>query len=112
MNLPTTLQKPQPAPANVNWLQRRSTKERVLQLLAYVICTGIGLAYVFPLYWMVATALKTDAEIFLFPPTWWPQAPQWQNFPASTTYIPFWLYIRNTLIVSGLTILGTLVSCS
>jgi multiple sugar transport system permease protein len=72
----------------------------------------IGLAYVFPLFWTVSTALKTDVEIFMFPPIWWPAIPQWQNFGASTTYIPFWLYMRNTFIVSGLTIVGTVTSCA
>lgn len=37
---------------------------------------GIGLVlaaiYLFPLYWMYATALKSPAEIFRNPPTFWP----------------------------------------
>ena len=32
--------------------------------------------YLFPLYWMYITALKNDAEIVRFPPTYWPEAPQ------------------------------------
>lgn len=37
---------------------------------------GVVLAamYLFPLYWMYATALKTPAEIFRNPPTFWPHA--------------------------------------
>lgn len=96
----------------VNWSQRRSTQARLWQALAYVLCTVIGLAYLFPLYWMIATALKTDKEIFLFPPTWVPTDPQWQNFLASTEYIPFWSYIFNTVVICALTILGTVVSCA
>lgn len=112
MNLQTTLQPSPSSAVQVSWLQRQSSKDRITRWIAYVICTTIGIAYVFPLYWMVTTALKTDAEIFLFPPTWWPQDAQWQNFLASTNYIPFWLYIRNTAIVSGLTIFGTVTSCA
>lgn len=112
MSAQTSLSSVQRAPASVNWRQRRSTKDRLAQSIAYVLCTALALVFVFPLYWMVATALKTDTEIFLFPPTWYPRTPQWQNFLASTTYIPFWLYIRNTLIISGLTIIGTVVSCA
>ena len=34
--------------------------------------------YLFPLYWMYVTALKSGSEIFAFPPSFWPTDPQWQ----------------------------------
>lgn len=80
--------------------------------VAYLVCLGLGLGYVFPLYWTIVTALKRDEEIFLFPPTWLPAIPQWGNFLAATQYIPFWRYMANTALVSGLTVVGTVVSCS
>ena len=58
------------------------------------------------------TALKTDLEIFAQPPPIFPPNPQWQNFEASTTYIPFWRYMWNTIAISGLTVLGTVLSCT
>jgi multiple sugar transport system permease protein len=93
-------------------LSSRRNQERLTKGVAYVICTLIAIAYVFPLYWMVSTALKTDAEVFLTPPSLWPAAPQWQNFVAATEYIPFWGYMLNTAIICALTILGTVISCS
>ena len=80
--------------------------------VAYLVCIGIGLGYVFPLYWTISTALKRDEEIFLFPPTWLPAIPQWGNFLAASQYIPFWRYMANTALVSELTVVGTVVSCS
>lgn len=80
--------------------------------VAYLVCIGIGLGYVFPLYWTIVTDLKRDEEIFLFPPTWLPASSQWGNFLAATQYIPFWRYMANTALVSGLTVVGTVVSCS
>lgn len=93
-------------------LRSRRNQERMTKTIAYVICSLIALAFVFPLYWMVGTALKSDAEVFLVPPTFWPANPQWQNFSAATEYIPFWGYMMNTFIICALTILGTVVSCS
>ncbi len=43
------------------------------------------------------------------PPSLLPENPQWQNFPLST-YIPFWQYMWNTMVISALTILGVVVS--
>lgn len=40
----------------------------VKKAIIYVIVAIVCVAYVFPIYWMVATALKTRAEAFAFPP--------------------------------------------
>ena len=93
-------------------LKSRTDRERMGKGIAYLLCTLVAVAYVFPLYWMVTTALKTDVEVFQVPPTLVPHDPQWQNFLASTQYIDFWLYMWNTFVICALTILGTVISCS
>lgn len=93
-------------------MSRAGLRGQWTRILAYIVCIGMGLGYLFPLYWTVITALKLDTEIFLFPPTWLPEVPQWMNFLAATQYIPFWRYMANTVIVSGLTVVGTVISCS
>ena len=93
-------------------LESRTNQERVWMTVVYAIITLVAVAYVFPLYWMVVTALKTDVEIFQVPPSLLPASPQWQNFPLSTTYISFWQYMWNTAVISALTILGVVVSSS
>lgn len=94
------------------WRQNRKTVEGVQKAIAYILLTFMALVYVFPLYWLVVTALKTDSEVFLVPPTLFPANPQWQNFLAATEYIPFWRYMGNTFLIAGLTIIGTLFSCT
>jgi multiple sugar transport system permease protein len=98
--------------AHPTGLQSRRNQARLSKSIAYVVCTFVAVAYIFPLYWMVVTALKTDAEVFLTPPTFVPRDPQWGNFIASTQYIPFWLYMYNTLVICVLRIIGTVVSCA
>lgn len=93
-------------------LSSRRNQDRMAKGLAYLIASIVALAFVFPLYWMVTTSLKTDVEIFKVPPTLIPLDPQWQNYPASTQYIPFWQYMFNTLVICALTIIGTVISCS
>lgn len=43
-------------------------------LLAVALC--LVALYLFPLYWMYATALKTNTETFTNPPTLWPHQPE------------------------------------
>lgn len=94
-----------------DWRASRSRRERLVKVLAYVICSAIGFMFVFPFYWMVITALKTDAQIFQWPPALVPTTPQWHNFVEATRYIPFWLYMRNTAVICVLAVIGTVISC-
>ncbi len=94
------------------WRQNQFIQRRITQAIAYTVCTLMAIAYIFPLYWLVVTALKTDTEVFELPPGLIPRSPQWQNFPESTTYIPFWSYLWNTFVIAGMTIVGTLLSCT
>jgi ABC-type glycerol-3-phosphate transport system permease component len=61
---------------------------------------------------MISSSLKTPGEIFVFPPKWIPSVLQWGNYPESLTVQPFGLYAANTLKVTILSIIGSLVSCS
>jgi len=96
----------------IRWQENRIVRERIQKAIAYSIVIVMATAYIFPLYWLVVTALKTDVEIFQQPPPIFPPDPQWINFHASTTYIPFWRYMWNTIAISGLTVLGTVLSCT
>ncbi len=98
--------------AAIHWRQNRLVQDRIKRAIAYTIVIIMAVAYIFPLYWLIVTALKTDVEIFQQPPPIFPPNPQWQNFGASTTYIPFWRYMWNTIAISGLTVLGTVLSCT
>ena len=41
-----------------DWRQNRLVQERIKKAIAYIICTFMAIIYVFPLYWLIATALK------------------------------------------------------
>jgi multiple sugar transport system permease protein len=62
---------------------------------------------------MFSGGLKSSAEIFQTPPTFWPLHPQWYNFVASWSVMSLPLYFVNTLILAaGAVILQLLVSAT
>jgi multiple sugar transport system permease protein len=85
-------------------------KKLVSTILLHLVLITIGLIFVFPFLWMVFTALKTPAELIQVPPKLLPQNPQWSNFKDAITKIPFMMYLKNSLSITGLTILGALFS--
>lgn len=65
----------------------------------------------FPIYWLVVTALATSAELSQLPPTFWPESPQWETFTKvwAERPIPLWL-LNSTLAALGSVALSMFVS--
>ena len=65
--------------------------------LVHVALAIVGLIVAVPLYWTVASALSTNADIFAQPMRWIPRALHWQNFPAALWSAPFDVFFRNSI---------------
>ena len=65
-----------------------------------VLIAGLVLVF-FPIAWAVSTSLKNPGDIFLYPPTWIPNPIRWQNYVQAMTIVPFHLFFRNTIFVTG-----------
>jgi ABC-type glycerol-3-phosphate transport system permease component len=63
-----------------------------------------------PLAWTISTSLKSPGEVFIFPPTWIPNEIRWSNYAEAVTAIPFFLYLWNTSYITGLSIIGKVIS--
>lgn len=52
-----------------------------------------------PFFWMVATSFKSSAEMAVYPPTWFPKHPQFQNYVEAWHSAPFGRFYLNSLLV-------------
>lgn len=73
----------------------------VRRLLAHALLAAAALTMAFPFYWMATSALKTNDEIWQFPPTLWPHAPLWSNIADAWEAAPFARYIGNSILVAS-----------
>lgn len=91
---------------------KRDRRTRFLrtQVLPRVILILMCAVFVLPFYWMLTQSLKSNAELVQYPPTWFVQDPQWSNYQEATERIPFWLFARNTALITALTVIGSLLS--
>ena len=69
-------------------------------LLYGVVCIG-GLIAIFPLFWMISTALKTSPETIAVPLKWLPSRPILENFAEVWTARPFARYFLNSTIMAS-----------
>lgn len=90
---------------------RRRRDVVVTLALHAVLVTGL-LVMVGPFLWMLLSSFKTEGEVRLVPPTWWPQAPTLQNYRELFARLDFPTYFLNSVVVAALVTAGNLVFCS
>jgi multiple sugar transport system permease protein len=61
---------------------------------------------------MLFTALKTPQELLQGTEVFFPTTPQWENFKTAVTAIPFFMYLKNSLLIVVLVMIGTLFSAT
>ncbi len=87
---------------------RHRLRRRLGAVARHAAAVIIVVIFLIPLFWMLSGSLKSNADIFHFPPSLWPSHPQWENYPKALHYIPFWRYFANSVIVAVATVVGTL----
>jgi ABC-type glycerol-3-phosphate transport system permease component len=80
------------------------------KVAVYVLVGLSVLVVVFPLLWMLAAALKTNAEIIDPQSSLIPAHPQWSNLVTAWQTAPFGRFFINTAIFSVLTTLGQIIT--
>jgi N,N'-diacetylchitobiose transport system permease protein len=59
---------------------------------------------VFPVFWMVSTALKANSQIYGFTPTWFPGHPTVRHFTDAIHRANFWTDVKNSVIIVIVTV--------
>ena len=81
------------------------------RLLLYLLIISILFLYLFPLFWKISTSLKESDEVFsgynLIP-----RKVTWENYKIAWSKFNVKIYLKNTILVSSLIMLGTLICCS
>lgn len=78
----------------------------------YVLC-AVGLllvlVFLFPIYWMVISSLKSSGEIFAVPPSFIPENIYWDNYTSLFKNPDFFNYIKNSTIISVFSMVGAIL---
>jgi multiple sugar transport system permease protein len=80
--------------------------------LSYGLLLAMSFLFFAPFAWMMSVSLHDLPGVFAQPFRWIPERIVWRNFADVTSLLPFWRYAANTALITGLTVIGTLLSCS
>ena len=76
----------------------------------FIICLLIGVVFMLPFIWMTATSLMGVEQIVKYPPELIPSPATLRSFTYVLKNTDFFLYFKNSSIITILNIVGTLVS--
>ena len=98
-------------------MKRRTATEyklrrKAFRTVLYTLAIGLSLTFLFPVVWAVGASFKPLIEVYRFPPTLFPWPPQWQNYPAALSKLPFARFIGNTFVITMGATLGQVFSAS
>ncbi|WP_195468415.1 carbohydrate ABC transporter permease [Clostridium sp. D43t1_170807_H7] len=77
--------------------------------IKYFLLVVFALITLFPFYWMIASSLKSGFEVIQTPPTMVPDKFMWSNFSKALSMAPFGRYFINTIVVTALSIITTVI---
>ncbi len=83
-----------------------------LRLITIVLLFVVGFLMLMPFIWLVSSSLKSQIQIFQYPPQWIPNPPLFQNYVDALTYKPFLLYFRNSLTIASLNVIAVVFTSS
>jgi len=92
--------------------KRMSWAKMAGQAVTHAALIACSLVFLIPLYWLVSSSLKTDAQLHAWPPVWFPSPLTGEHYVKGLQFIPFPRMLGNTLIVACLSVVGTVLSCS
>lgn len=93
-------------------IANRQARPRWLRGAIHLLLILGAVAAIFPFYWMLTTAFKSNSEALAVPPTLLPTDWQPENFGIAWRAAPFPRYFANSLLVAFCTVTGVLVvSC-
>jgi multiple sugar transport system permease protein len=72
----------------------------------------VALLFLFPFFWMVSNAIRSNDEVLAVPPRLLPTTYRWENFIDAWAHLPFGQFFINSLFVAvSVTVIVVIVSC-
>ena len=81
-------------------------------ILLYAFLIVLAILFVLPIFYLFMGSFKAESELFRTPFKWLPDKFRLDNLVNMFSSIPFFMYLKNTMIIVICNIVGSLLSCS
>ena len=96
--------------SNIGKLKKKSPSWFISHTVLWLILFLLVIVYAIPFFWLISRSLMKSQELYAVPTRWWPEELQWDNYYKAVTAFPFLRYLRNTLFIVFMNVLGAVIS--
>lgn len=74
-------------------------------VITIILLSILTIIFVFPFYWIMTGAFKSQPDTIKIPPQWWPSAPTFENFEQLLIHNPAGKWLFNSIFISLVTMI-------
>lgn len=82
------------------------------KILRYLVMSIIAIIFLFPIYWVFISSVKSPSEIFAVPAVFWPKTWRWFHYAEVFQQVPFARWLLNSALVSSVVTIVALITHS
>ncbi len=90
----------------------RKKKITPFQVVTMIILSLLTIFFIFPFYWIMTGAFKSQADAIKIPPQWWPESPTLENFRKLLVQNPAGSWMLNSILIALITMLLVCITSS
>ena len=98
--------------AKTNVFASRRRRERIQSILSFALLVVFTLLVMFPIYWIFRSSLMTNAELYAYPPAFFPPEWRFENYALTLEEFPFWMYLKNTFTIILPAVIGATITAT
>lgn len=89
-----------------NVFKSRKRREKIGNAAAFAALLILAAIVMLPVWWIFRSSLMTNAELYAWPPEFFPSRWLFSNYAETLEYYPFWKYLGNTMTIILPSVIG------
>lgn len=87
-------------------------KNNMVNGIIYVLMVMLSVIFMLPIVWLFANSLKSQEQIFAFPPVFFSGTLHWENFKEAFTFnsLPFGRFLLNSTVITIISMFASVMS--
>ena len=95
-----------------NTLKSQKRQEKTANTLSFIAVIVLAAFVLQPIWWIFRSSLMNNAELFAWPPSFFPKRWLFSNYTKTLALFPFWKYFKNTMIIIVPSVIGGTVTAT
>lgn len=95
-----------------NKMQSKRRKNKIIGITSLLIVILLATIVMLPIWWIFRSSLMNNAELFVWPPSFFPKHWLFSNYKNTLEYFPFLRYLKNTMTIIVPAVIGGTVTAT